>query len=145
MNGFYPSGGPNGDGNDEQRRSYIMANVRRPSEKLVFIEEGVKFPGFVGGVENVRSSYGPWVMNPTMPKYIDAIAMWHGTKKSGACSLGFADGHSDKIFLDAITTTIMTGDGKGTNVTHIPLNNNVTRMRASKTVLYMADAYSSRK
>jgi hypothetical protein len=85
-------------------------------------------------------------MNPTQPKYIDAIAMWHGIKKSGACSLGFADGHSGKVFLDAITTTIKTGDGRGTNVAHVAPNENVNKMRTlCPTVLYMADIYSSRK
>lgn len=57
------------------------SNLKRPSEALVFLEEGEREKGF---------NHHSWALWITRPEFYDPLAIFHG----GSSTMGYADGHA---------------------------------------------------
>ena len=65
------------------RVAEVYDEIKSPALKYVFVEEG----------ERRGWNIGSWIMNKTGDCWIDPLAPWHNERST----LGFADGHSEKI------------------------------------------------
>ena len=94
------AGGMNGepayssDGKTEpQRVAEVFDEIRSPANKYVFVEES----------DNRGWNIGSWIMNYSESRWIDPLAGWHNDRST----LGFADGHAEKIRWRDNRTIIM--------------------------------------
>ncbi len=142
---YYSSGGNNSDGKDALRRCYKLAQVSKTGERLVFVEEGPKYPLYPQQDRKYVSSGGSWVMNPTLDKWVDALLAVHGSKAKKACTISFADAHVEKLDFDDNTMDIMSGQNGGTG-TGNPFSHSLNDLRfGSETLRKMLTYYSGMK
>ncbi|MGB2807219.1 MAG: prepilin-type N-terminal cleavage/methylation domain-containing protein [Sedimentisphaerales bacterium] len=71
----------------------VFDEIRSPGNKYVFVEE----------TDNRGWNVGSWIMNYSAGTWIDPLAGWHNDRST----LGFADGHAEKIRWRDNRTIIM--------------------------------------
>ena len=86
------AGGLNNTGNSgwpDGSRLHItkFSQIINPSDKYVFVEEGMKYAGGHAG-----ANLGPWALNPETKQWIDPVVVWH----NDASTFSFADGHTQR-------------------------------------------------
>ncbi len=80
---FSLAGGANGETWSAYEKAVNYSDLKRPSSKLIFVEE----------MDNRGLNLGSWQMDPDRihPSWTDPVAMWHNEKST----IGFADGHAE--------------------------------------------------
>jgi prepilin-type N-terminal cleavage/methylation domain-containing protein/prepilin-type processing-associated H-X9-DG protein len=78
---FSIPGGANGEGSGGCTVAKSLLDIKRPSEKYVFVED----------IDPRGANVGSWIMSFNPIHWIDPLAMWHNERST----LGFADGHAE--------------------------------------------------
>lgn len=80
---FSIAAGANGEDHPsgEFKRAKKLSDIKRPSEKYVFVED----------IDPRGYNVGSWCMGFSTARFIDPLAIWHNRRST----MGFADGHAD--------------------------------------------------